>query len=105
LQAETAAYPEWRLVAVMHNDRLSYAETFEGALQALVGEGRPEIPSDEAPLSRSVEQLIQEANAAFENYLSALGNKAFDQASEHLKSLSDALAKLVKARMGEQPEE
>ncbi|MBE0537480.1 MAG: UPF0182 family protein [Phycisphaerae bacterium] len=105
LQAETAAYPELRLVAVMHDDRLSYAETFEEALQALVGERRPEIPGEEAPLARSVDQLIQEANAAFENYLSALGNKAFDQASEHLKSLSDALAKLVKARMGEQPDE
>ena len=28
LQAETAAYPELRLVVVMHGDNLSYAETF-----------------------------------------------------------------------------
>jgi hypothetical protein len=32
LQAETAAYPELRLVAVMHNDDLSYAESFENAI-------------------------------------------------------------------------
>ena len=32
LQAETAAYPELRLVAVMHGDQLSYATTFEEAL-------------------------------------------------------------------------
>ncbi|MEX1298744.1 MAG: UPF0182 family protein [Desulfotignum sp.] len=35
LQAETAAYPELRLVAVMHDDNLSYATTFDKALQVV----------------------------------------------------------------------
>jgi uncharacterized membrane protein (UPF0182 family) len=35
LESETAAYPELRLVAVMHNDNLSYGQTFEEALQGL----------------------------------------------------------------------
>ncbi len=38
LQSETAAYPELRLVAVMHNDNLSYAESFEEALRGLYSE-------------------------------------------------------------------
>ncbi len=42
LQSDTAAYPELRLVAVMHNDRLSYAESFEEALRGLFeGEASP----------------------------------------------------------------
>lgn len=42
LQSDTAAYPELRLVAVMHNDRLSYAETFQEALQGLFEDGTAE---------------------------------------------------------------
>ncbi|MBW2426100.1 MAG: UPF0182 family protein, partial [Deltaproteobacteria bacterium] len=38
LQAETAAYPELRLVVLMHGDDLSYAETFEDALEGLFEE-------------------------------------------------------------------
>ncbi|MFW6360770.1 MAG: UPF0182 family protein [Spirochaetota bacterium] len=38
LQSETAAYPELRLVAVMHDDNLSYAESFEDALKGLYSE-------------------------------------------------------------------
>ena len=36
LQAETAAYPELRLVAVMYGDQLSYATTFDEAVEGLV---------------------------------------------------------------------
>ena len=35
LQAETAAYPELRLVVVMHGDDMSYAESFDKALEKL----------------------------------------------------------------------
>jgi uncharacterized membrane protein (UPF0182 family) len=34
-QAEAAAYPEFRLVAVMYGDNLSYADTFEKALRVI----------------------------------------------------------------------
>jgi len=37
LQAETAAYPELRLVVVMHGDDLAYGQTLEEALERLVG--------------------------------------------------------------------
>jgi uncharacterized membrane protein (UPF0182 family) len=41
-QAETGAYPELRLVAVMHDDNLSYAATFDTALEQLF-EDRTEL--------------------------------------------------------------
>jgi hypothetical protein len=39
LQAETAAYPELRLVVLMHGDDLAYGESLSEALAELVGEG------------------------------------------------------------------
>ncbi len=42
LQSETAAYPELRIVAVMHNDNLSYAESFEEALKGLYSDVEPQ---------------------------------------------------------------
>ena len=38
LQSDTAAYPELRIVAVMHEDNLSYANNFEDALRGLYRE-------------------------------------------------------------------
>lgn len=95
LQAETAAYPELRLVAVMHNDDLSYAPTFDEALQGLFGEADPQPVPPGAPIDASVKQLAEQANQAFENYLTALGEKNFSQAAEELQSLQDALQRLM----------
>ena len=96
LQAETAAYPELRLVAVMHNDDLSYAETFDEALRGLFGEAKQ---LTEEPLSiagtRTLETLVQDANTAFKNYLNALGEKRFNDASISLQSLEQALQELM----------
>jgi len=105
LQAETAAYPELRLVAVMHNDNLSYAETFDEALYGLFGEGKamPQI-EEGIPGKKSFDQLIKDANDAFENYLSALGNKDFDRASEQLKNLADSLNQLSAVGGPNEPE-
>jgi uncharacterized membrane protein (UPF0182 family) len=95
LQAETAAYPELRLVTIMHNDRLSYAPTFEEALQGLLREtaGRPVI-TEGAPVEVSTRQLIRRANEAFENYLQALGEGQFRQAADELERLQDTLQRL-----------
>ncbi len=98
IQAETAAYPELRLVVVMHNDRLSYAESFDGALEALFAEGRPTpgtLPSATAPAPPGTTgQLIRRANRAFEDYLRLTGEGEFDEASRALRDLQDALEQL-----------
>ncbi|MBN1360457.1 MAG: UPF0182 family protein [Sedimentisphaerales bacterium] len=94
LQAETAAYPELRLVAVMHNDNLSYAPTFEEALDGLFGEAAARAPLPARQAEASFEQLVRQANQAFENYLTALGEKNFSQAASELEALQTALERL-----------
>jgi hypothetical protein len=94
LQAETAAYPELRLVAVMHGDDLSYAETFDDALAGLFG---PEQPTAAGLGTRSLRQLASAANAAFERYLGAQGEGRFRDAADALTELQSLLSELVAA--------
>lgn len=94
LQAETAAYPELRIVALMHNDRLSYAETFDEALEGLF-EDRPPKPSGLAPVQPTgTSELAGKANNAFEGYLQAIGEGDFDGAATQLKKLQQVLQQL-----------
>lgn len=99
LQAEAAAYPELRMVAVMHDDRLSYAEDFETALEGLYADREPaQALSQDVGVSemadRSIKQLASQASAAFDAYLQSLSEKDFDAASRHLNRLSVTLERL-----------
>jgi uncharacterized membrane protein (UPF0182 family) len=96
LQAETAAYPELRLVVVMHNDMLSYAETFDKALQGLFISDKREIPFGEQRITEemSLSNLVQKANEAFENYLKFQGEKRFSDAAQSLETLQSVLKRL-----------
>jgi uncharacterized membrane protein (UPF0182 family) len=100
LQAEAAAYPELRLVAVMHGDNLSYAETFDKALQGLLIEAGKKPPPTLAPgLKRgkvAFEELISQANDAFKNYLRLQGEGRFAEAAKELSQLQEALQQLAK---------
>jgi hypothetical protein len=91
LQADEAAYPELRLVALMHGDQLSYAETFDEALEGLFEEESRERPEPDEKMEGSVENLIQEANASFNRYLEATSRKQFDEAGKALEALSRKL--------------
>jgi uncharacterized membrane protein (UPF0182 family) len=98
LQAETAAYPELRLVVVMHSDNLSYGNTFDEALEGLFKEDSAQVRDKKIPAEvakASVQSLIQKANDAFENYLDHLGGKRFDEASKALKTLQQMLEQLT----------
>lgn len=107
LQAETAAYPELRLVVVMHNDNMAYAPTFEGALQKLLRDiagNAVELAGNEAATgadSLAVQQVapalnerIRAANQAFEDYLRYTGDRDYQQASEALRRLEENLRAL-----------
>jgi len=100
LQAETAAYPELRLVAVMHGDKLSYAETFDAALNGLFGPGQPAATTVVAG-TESLRQLGTEANAAFRRYLEAQGSARFQDAAEALEELESLLARLTAGPTGD----
>ena len=105
LQADTAAYPELRLVAVMHGDKLSYAETFDAALNGLFEPVEPVPASASAPASAgagvaagpasSLRQLGTEANAAFQRYLKAQGEGRFEDAAAALSELQSLLLRLA----------
>lgn len=99
LQAETAAYPELRLVVVMHGDDMSYAETFEQALNKFFN-----AAANSAPVKQNVStskepttpngDLIRRANEAFNNYLKYSGQKKFTEAAKQLENLQNLLQKL-----------
>ncbi len=97
LQSETSAYPELRLVAVMHNDNLSYAESFEEALRNLFSDsgdvdfGPGADEDQEAPTKN---QWIDEASSAFDDYLQLMQEKDFSRAGEALERLDRALKEL-----------
>jgi len=112
LQSETAAYPELRLVAVMHNDNLSYAETFDEALAGLFDtslatnpplasaqgmEAETDAPTDETST------LIQQANEAFERYIQQTGNKNFEGAARELNNLENLLKELLQEEGATEP--
>jgi uncharacterized membrane protein (UPF0182 family) len=118
LQAETAAYPELRLVAVMHDDKLSYAETFDEALRGLYDpEAAPEKQNAEivsqftsaqdeettAPqeMPQQMNQLIQGANSAFDTYFELLGEQRFGEASEELDQLGRVLEQMSRQQGAE----
>jgi uncharacterized membrane protein (UPF0182 family) len=94
LQAETAAYPELRLVAVMQGDTLSYAATLEDALLGLFGETTEAIAAAAVGGDASLEELAAAAQEAFSAYLSALGAGRFDDAAAALSQLRDLLAEM-----------
>ncbi|MCF8309558.1 MAG: hypothetical protein K9I68_11170, partial [Bacteroidales bacterium] len=103
LESETAAYPELRLVAVMHNDKLSYAETFDKALQGLFEDVEPKVAAgakEEAkPGTMTIKEHIQKANEAFNRYIEKTGQQNFEAASQALEELKKSLNNLKKEGM------
>ena len=95
LQAESAAYPELRLVAAMHDDRLSYAENFNDALRGLYGEAVP-LRVEGFPETRTTAKLIEQANTAYDAYMKAMGGENFEEAGRQLQSFRNSLKALEK---------
>jgi hypothetical protein len=101
LQAETAAYPELRLVVLMHNDVLSYAETFDKALQGLLKEQIAALPQAETLLEeKNINELIQQANQAFQQYLNSLSQKDYQGSARSLEKLENTLNELSQKGQG-----
>ncbi len=98
LQSETAAYPELRLVAIMHGDKLSYAPTFDEALNLLLERSPGDkvlspIEKQEKP-REDVDNIIKNANNAFNDYIKYMGNQEFNKASNALNNLKQSLQQL-----------
>ncbi|MEJ2589799.1 MAG: UPF0182 family protein [Candidatus Thiodiazotropha sp.] len=95
LQAETAAYPELRLVVVMNGDKMNYAPSFEEALQGLFSGTRPQPgePAQESTLS--MRELGRRAQSAFQDYLKAQGEGEFEQAAKAMAHLQSLLSRMA----------
>jgi hypothetical protein len=100
LQAETAAYPELRLVVIMHGDDMSYAETFDQALNKFfnipqtVNNTSTEQTISSQQNNTPYRSLINQANEAFNNYLKYSGQKKFSEAAKELEKLQKTLNEL-----------
>jgi uncharacterized membrane protein (UPF0182 family) len=100
LQAETAAYPELRLVVVMHGENMSYAKTFDEALNGLFGKSVPTIqkvtPKGDTTniIIPTMQNQIRAANEAFNNYLKFIGDKRFNESAKELEKLQQTLQTL-----------
>ncbi|WP_437737485.1 UPF0182 family protein [Sorangium sp. So ce1335] len=96
LQADTAAYPELRVVVVMHGDRMSYASSLDAALRGLVEGGPTPAPAAAGPpgVPGTTVGLAQQANESFENTLRLLGERRFHEAAVELETLSRTLEEL-----------
>jgi len=98
LQAETAAYPELRLVILMHNDRLTYGPTFDKALEKLLGAGtqaKTEMLEPAVSGRTPVARKLQQARQAFEEYLDHMGEGRFQETAETLETLQKILQELT----------
>lgn len=106
LEAENSAYPELRLVAVMHGESFAYGESFEAAINNLLSnvssrevftavaddageEGAP------ASLPASQTALAQRASQAFDAYLELQAEGRFEEAGRQLTDLRNTLDQLV----------
>lgn len=78
LEEQGGAFPEFRRIAVVYSDRVEWADTIDGALQLVFGDGAGDGDGDgdggEQPPTgdRTIEELVAEANSAFANADAAL---------------------------------
>jgi uncharacterized membrane protein (UPF0182 family) len=99
LQAETAAYPELRLVVVMHGENMSYGKTFDEALNGLFVKsvGIPKVTQKGDTTNiiiPTMQNQIKAANEAFNNYLKYIGDKKFNESAKELEKLQQTLQTL-----------
>ena len=73
LQAEVGGFPEFRRVIVVYGDQVEWAETLDGALGLVFGgeDGQP-VEEPTTPDGTTLEELLDQAAAAFDNADEAL---------------------------------
>ena len=94
LQAASAAYPELRLVVLMHGDQMSYASTFRDALRGLVDGRPPERQAGALGVLTGDTTAARRANDALGSYLRLQGERRFEEAAAELRKLEATLKEL-----------
>ena len=65
LEEEGGSFPEFRRVAVVFGDQVEWAETLDGALGLIFGDGSGQVEPPATPDGVTVEELLNQATAAF----------------------------------------
>lgn len=106
LEEAGGSFPEFRRVAVVFADRVEWADSLDGALALVFGEGAEDEPDDEPPPPQAgtIEELVVEAGEAFTRANDALreGDLAayqrwVEEAERILRQIEELLAGLQDA--------
>jgi uncharacterized membrane protein (UPF0182 family) len=96
LQAENAKLPEIKRVALTDQERVVWAEDFEGALSALLGGAAPETPETTAvlaaaPSSSSRKEIVDMIRGRLDEYRTKMGRGNYSAAGRELEAIDSAL--------------
>lgn len=108
LQAERSPMPELRLVVLALQDKLAYATTFEGALEALFSGGSSSLSGGESSAppqngaastsasapANGIQSLIQDASRDFNDYQRLTAQGKLSEAGQKLQELKQKLDQL-----------
>jgi hypothetical protein len=104
LQAEDAALPEIKRVALADQDDVVWAETFDQALNRLVGAAPgPETEGPAAPMAAApaqVQSLAEQAADQFEAFTQSLQQGDYEGAGRNLEALSGTMERLSEEAAG-----
>ncbi len=91
-------FPPMIFVVVMHGDNLSYAETFEAALEGLFDDTPGEATRVQTQIAHGPESLSERArraNEVFERYVRLQGEGRFSEAGLELERLQSLLQSIA----------
>jgi uncharacterized protein len=110
LEEEGGSFPEFRRAAVVFGDQVEWAETLDGALALIFGEGVGPVgppPPPDTPNGATIEELLNQAADAFAAADRALraGNlseyqRQVDEAQRLIEEAQSILAGTVETRVG-----
>jgi len=91
LQAKTAKFPQIKKIALSTQDKLVWGDTFEDALNLLLGEATTETPK---PTEGNIKELVELAKMHFENYKKYVAQGDYAKAGEELKAVEELIVEI-----------
>jgi hypothetical protein len=91
LQANTAKFPQIKKIVLSTQDKLVWGDTFEDALNLLLGEATTETPK---PTEGNIKELVELAKMHFENYKKYVAQGDYAKAGEELKAVEELIVEI-----------
>lgn len=93
LQANTAKFPQIKKIVLSTQDKLVWGDTFDDALNLLLGESKP---TQTQPMEGSIIDLVELAKTHFENYKKYVAEGDYAKAGEELRAIEDLILEIEK---------